>query len=404
MNRGLRWIQVSFVDVFGAVHSLEMPAGQWERAIEHGMVFDGSALEGEARLFESDMLLRPVTSSLVAFGQGAGRALGEVLTTDGEPWPGDPRTVLVDVIERTRDVGRDWQARCELEFYLLDSDGKPIDQGCYFDGVQGQGASVVRAAADMLELYGVDIESSHHEAGPGQYELGIGRLGPLETADAIVMAKEAVREAAAFRNLRATFMARPLESQAGSGLHVHQYADGWFVGDQLTPTGSAFLGGQLAHARGLCALTSPNVNSYKRLHCTDEAPGAVMWSHRHRSALIRVSEGGIEHRGADPGANAYLLVAGLLLAGADGIDTDAEAGPAQDESAGGFDPTAQSTVYRTLPLTLDDALDALVADDVFADGLGDSVLRRLVDGRRIETASYRQYITTWERDRYLDRA
>ena len=143
------------------------------------------------------------------------------------------------------------------------------------------------------------------------------------------------------------------------------------------------------------------MNSYKRLHATFEAPGTVTWSHRHRAALVRVSSHGIEFRGADPTANPYLLVAGLLLAGADGIAAEIDPGPADDESAGGYEAHVAETRYRPLPRSLDEALDHLLADDVLMDGLDPLVIERLVDGRRAESEAYRRHVTTWERDRYL---
>jgi glutamine synthetase len=406
MSSTLRWIEVSFVDVLGTMNSVQLPAGRWPQALTDGVLFDGSALEGRARVFESDMLLRPVESTLITFPDGLGRALGEVLTVDAEPWPGDPRAVLASVVEQCGELGGRWQAASELEFYLLDLEREPVDRGFYFDAIDGSGARVVRAAAELIDARGIEVQSCHHEAGPGQYELDLAPLGAVALADALTIAKQVVRESARANGLRATFMARPLEAQAGSGLHLHQTSGEALTDerDGLQPTGRAYLAGQLAHAPGLCALTSPNVNSYKRLHGTGEAPGAVMWSHRHRSALLRVSASGIEHRGADASANPYLLIAGLLLAGVDGVESKLQLGPPHDESVGGFDPTLEVVQYRPLPRTLDDALDALLADDVLVDGLGDELLRHLVDGRRSEAAAYRQHVTGWELERYLDDA
>ena len=400
-----RWIRVSFIDVFGETNSVQVPGSRWASAVAEGILFDGSALEGRARLLESDMLLRPVEKSLVV-SQGVGRAFGEVLTPVGEPWPGDPRIALALVVDRLGDLAAAWKGMAELEFYLLDMQGAPVDRGFYFDAVEGRGIETVRRAAEGLARHGVEVQSCHHEAGPGQYEIDFGPLPPTQLADALTLAKQLVREAATAEGIRATFMARPLEGEPGSGLHLHQTADHEFgdAAGELTSSGRAFLAGQLRHAAALVALGSPTVNSYKRLHGTGEAPGSAMWSHRHRAALLRVSASGIEYRGSDPSANPYLLIAGLLLAGADGISEDAELGPAQDESIGGFDPTGDSVRYEPLPRTLDDALDALMADDVIVDGFDDALLNRLVDGRRAEAAAYRQHVTKWEIDRYLDGA
>lgn len=405
MTEPPRWIRVSFIDVFGATNSVQIPGRRWSDALANGIVFDGSALEGRARLFESDMLLRPVDDTLVVSG-GVGRAIGEVLTPAGEPWPGDPRIALALVADRLGGLAEAWRGMAELELYLLDGSGAPVDRGFYFDGVEGRGIDTVRRAAEALELHGVDVQSCHHEAGPGQYEIDFGPLPAMQLADALTLAKQLVREAAADDGLRATFMARPLEGEPGSGLHLHQSADDQ-LGDSsgaLTADGRAFVAGQLRHAAALSALGSPTVNSYKRLNGTGEAPGAAMWSHRHRAALIRVSSSGIEFRGSDPSANPYLLIAGLLLAGADGIDENAELGAPQDESIGGFDATGDSVRYEPLPRSLDDALDALMSDDVIIDGFDAALLQRLVDGRRAEASDYRQHVTSWEIERYGDGA
>jgi len=397
----LRWIRLSFADVFGTSNSLQLPVSAWDDAVLRGVSFDGSALEGPARLFESDMLLKPVPSTLVDLGNGLGRAVCEVLTTAGTAWPGDPRTALRLVAERLDELSSRWTGTCELEFYLLRADGSPADRGSYFGDVEDVGSEVTREATDLLVAHGVPVLSTHHEAGPGQYEIDLGPLAPVALADALVLAKQVIRHAAAAKGLVVTFMPRPLEDEAGSGMHIHQHVPGLLDGGSLTEDGRDFVGGILEHAVGLCALFAPTVNSYKRLHATFEAPGSVMWSHRHRAALVRVGSQGIEFRGADPAANPYLLLAGLLLAEADGLASRHDPGPAEDESTGGYDAHVAETRYRPLPRTLDEALDQLLADDLLMDGLDPLVIERLVDGRRAEAEAYRRHVTSWERDRYL---
>jgi glutamine synthetase len=349
------------------------------------------------------MILRPVPDTLADAGDGTARALCEVLTPDGHQWPGDPRAALARVVEQVGELGSQWTAACELECYLLDDDGVPVDRGFYFDDVDGRGAAAVRAAADILTAQGIPVTSCHHEAGPGQYEIDLGPLTAAAAADALIEAKQAVREQATSANLRATFMPRPFAGQAGSGLHLIQGAADALVDGSgtLTDDGRALVGGLLTHAAGLTALAAPTVNSYKRLHGTHEAPGTAMWGHRHRAALVRVSGTGIEYRGADPSANPYLLIAGLLLAAADGLDQRPDPGPPQDESLGGFDVVTNSMVERLLPRTLDEALDAFLADDVLVDGFDTNLVQHLVDGRRAEAAEYGRQVTPWEIDQYL---
>ena len=408
---GVSWVGLTFVDVFGLLNSVQLPAERFDAAVKEGEPFDGSALEGRARYLEADMLLRPDPDTVMRLGNGLARAVCDVLTLDGKPWPGDPRTALEAVAASVADLAERWSAGVELEFYLLLPDGAPVDRGGYFDDVvEGPGAATVRAAADRLRACGLNIEACHHEAGPGQYELDLAALPPVALADALVFAKQVVKETAAAAGLRATFMPRPFDAEPGSGLHLHQHVAGLVVDGALGEDGSAFVAGQLAHARGLSALAAPTVNSYKRLHAGPEAPGAVVWAHKNRAALIRLSsfrgrEASIEYRGADPSANPYLLIAGLLASAAHGLEADLELPPPLEEDVGTFDPASAGAIrYEPLPRDLDDALDALLADDVLADTFDRQLLSRLVDGRRAEAEEYRAHVTGWEVDRYRDEA
>ena len=409
---GVSWVQLSYVDVFGTSHSMQLPAARFQDAVSRGELFDGSSLEGRTRLIETDMRLRPDPASLIRIEPGLGRAVCAVLSKDGSPWPADPRTALALVVEECGSLGTSYTVAAELEFYLLDSSQAPVDRGGYFDEIQGIGAKVVREAADRLASYGVAVDSSHHEAGPGQYEIDLAFLPPVAMADALVLAKQVVREVASDSGLHATFMPRPLADEAGSGLHLHQRLGPGLMGEDglMSEEGRCFLAGQLAHGRGLVALAAPTVNSYKRLHSGPEAPAASVWAHLNRGALIRLSPnvlGGatLEFRASDPSANPYLLFAGFLAAGADGIITDLELPPAFEEEIGSFDPAAiDSTRSEPLPRDLDEALDALMSDDVLVDTFDQQLLSRLVDGRRAEAAAYRAQVTPWEIERYLDEA
>jgi glutamine synthetase len=407
---GIRWVRLTFVDVFGASNSVQLPADRFTQALAEGEPFDGSALQGPTRSFESDMRLRPDPTTLRRLGEVA-RVDCTVLGPDGEPWPADPRTALVGLLDGPLDdLAAAWRAAAELEFYLLDGAGVPVDEAGYFDDVAGRGIAAVRVAGERLASFGIAVVSCHHEAGPGQYEIDLEPLAPLPLADALVLAKQSVKEVATERGLTATFMARPFNDEAGSGLHLHQFVPRLLTADgALTADGRMFVAGQLAHARALAALASPTVNSYKRLHSGPEAPGAAVWAHVNRAALIRISgvsrpgeAAGIEFRGADPSANPYLLIAGLLVSAADGLERRLELGPPVEEAAGAFDPADTSEVrYDPLPRNLDEALDALLQDDALADALDVRLLGDLVDGRRTEAEAYRAHVTGWERDRYL---
>ncbi len=403
----LRWVNLTFVDVFGTNCALALPASRLAEATSVGILFDGSSLEGPARYLESDMRLLADPATLIDHGRGEGRVVCTVLTPGGSAWPGDPRTGLVEAIDATGELAEVFTGAAELEFYLLDRAGEPVDQFGYFDDSAGIGLSVVKAAADELVRAGVPVASAHHEGGPGQYELDIGPLDALDLADALVATKETVRRLAAESGLTATFMAQPLSDRPGSGLHLHQRAGDVLIDDSgsLTDEGRSFTAGQLDHAAGLCAIAAPTVNSYRRLHAGPEAPSAAIWGTANRAALIRVSsttgpDASIEFRGADPSANPYLLLAGLLVTGAAGIEAELELGHPNDEVAGSFDP-AYASRFEPLPRNLDEALDALVADDVLTDAFDQVLVSNLVTGRRHELEQFRRHVTSWERDRYL---
>jgi len=402
----IRWIRLSFVDVLGTSCSLTIPAARRHEATSSGVVFDGSALQGPARYLETDMRLRADESTLVELGDGEARVTCTVLTPNGRPWAGDPRAALQRAIELAGEEGEGYTVSAELEFYLLDAHGEPLDHGGYFDDRRTLGWQITRAAAAELEAHGIGIGSCHHEDGPGQYEIGLLAQPALVLADSLVIAKESIRRVAAAEGVRATFMARPLSGHPGSGLHLHQRSpDLVDDGGELTGVGRLFVAGQLAHAPALAALASPTVNSFRRLHAGHEAPSSAIWSTANRSALIRVNhlggpESSIEFRGADPMANPYLVIAALLTTGLAGVEDELVL-PAPTDEGTGFDPSSARR-YEPLPRTLDEALDALGHDDVLVDLFDPVLLTNLIDGRRSELESFRAHVTSWERDRYLD--
>lgn len=408
MTQEFNWIQLTFVDVFGTYCSMAIPGSQLGAATSSGILFDGSALEGRARFLESDMRLLADESTLVATNADRARVVCTVLTPEGRPWPGDPRTALSLAIEQVGELAEVFTAGAELEFYLLNEDLTPVDSGGYFSDVEGPGIRVARVAAERLAAAGIVVESCHHEAGPGQYEIDLAPLPAMQLADAIIIAKQAVRGVAADAGLHATFMARPLSGLPGSGLHLHQRGADVLIDAKgtLTDDGRSFVAGQLAHAQGLSALAAPTINSYRRLHAGPEAPSAAIWGHLNRAALIRVSSAlgenaSIEYRGADPTANPYLLVAGLLAAGASGLESQLDLEAPNDEEGGSYDP-ASAVRYEHLPRNLDEALDSLLADDVLIDTFDNVLVTILETGRRAELEDFRSTVTSWETTRYLD--
>jgi glutamine synthetase len=406
---GLSWVRLTFADVFGGGHSFQVPSRLFLEAVEHGVPFDGSALEGRSRLVEKDMRLKADPSTLRRIDDRVGRAVSNVMTSDGRPWLGDPRTALQRVVEDLGELAEGYTSGAEMEFYLLEGT-RPIDQAGYFNDADSAGIGIVREAADRLAAYGVDVDGCHLEAGPGQYELDLAPHGPVALADALVLAKRVIRSVAATRGLRATFMPRPIAGEAGSGMHLQQRVAGKLFNGEgtLDEDGQAFVAGQLYHARGLSALAAPTVNSYKRLASGPEAPSAVVWAHVNRAALIRLSsykgpEASVEFRASDPLANPYLLIAGLLASAAHGLEKQLELPPPMEEDPASFDPAGSDSVrFESLPRGLDEALDALLADDILVDTFQDQLLSLLVDGRRAEVVAYETQITGWELDRYLD--
>ncbi|HEX3540592.1 MAG TPA: glutamine synthetase family protein [Acidimicrobiales bacterium] len=415
---GLRWVRLVFVDTFGALHAVVLPASRFPVAVEEGVSFDGSAVEGRARHFEEDMLLKPDPATLIRLDDEQGRVVCTVVGADGRPWLGDPRTALVTQLANLDDLAARYRAAAEIEFYVLHPDGRPADRGGYFGATEGPGMAVTKKAAERLMGYSVEVIGTHLEAGPGQYEIDLASLPPLALADAIFLTKKLLRDEAGRAGLRVTFMARPLAGEPGSGLHLHQHlvddpAAGAALFDgrgRLAPAGQAFVGGQLAHAAGLAALACPNVNSFKRLHSGPEAPSDVIWGHLNRAAVLRVGTSGeqrpaVEFRLADPAANAYLLVGGLLAAAEHGMSATLDPGSPSEEDIGGYDAaTTEAVPVRALPRDIDSALDALLADDVLVDTFDSRLLSRLVDGRRAEAEDFRSQVTRWEIDRYLDEA
>jgi glutamine synthetase len=387
---------------------VEVPVARFDDACQRGIAFDGSAVEGRARVLESEMLLWPDPATAMALPGGEVRVVCEVRTLDGRPWACDQRTALGRVVGDVGELADAWTAAAELELHLLDADLRPVDRVGYYDESERRGLAVVRAAAERLAHVGVPVESAHHEVGPGQFEIDLAPLAAVALADALVVTKQVVRDAARQAGLRATFMPRPFSGQPGSGLHLHQRVAGHLVDAEgrLDADGRGFVAGLLQHAAGLSALAAPTVNSYKRLHAGPEAPSEAVWAHVNRAALVRVSPAmgagaTIEYRGADPAANPYLLLAGLLAAAAHGLERSPPLPPPLEEDDG-FDPAGEVVRPGALPRDLDEALDAFLDDEVLVDAFDPTLVRRLVDGRRTEAAAYRAQVTPWELDRYID--
>ncbi|HET8587094.1 MAG TPA: glutamine synthetase family protein [Candidatus Limnocylindria bacterium] len=437
-EKNLRFVNLQFTDLEGAVKSVQVPMHQLEPAVEHGKWFDGSSIEGFARIAESDMFLVPdlTTFSAVpwepgfdangkALATGSARVICDVFTPNGEPFPGDPRHVLRRQLERAKDLGYDLNMGPELEFFLLRRtngaiEPLPHDGAGYFDLSEDLGTEVRKEMMNDLEALGIKVETAHHEVATGQHEIDFEYARALHTADNAVTFKTTLKAAATRAGLYATFMPKPFFGINGSGMHVHQslwdasgtnlFAD---PNDQygLSELAKQYIAGTLEHARGMIAVLAPLVNSYKRLVPGYEAPVYIGWARINRSALIRIPQISagqtkstrIELRCADPSSNPYLAFAVMLAAGLDGIERKLTPPDPVEENLYHFDAAKlESRHIRQLPGTLREALDELCADNVIASALGEHLLERFIEAKSDEWDAYRTQVSTWEVERYLE--
>ncbi len=441
----IRYINLEFTDVVGMAKSVTIPVEQFSASLTSGRWFDGSALESIARVAESDMYLFPDLSTfsvlpvrvrppasatisdlaLLDDEDVGARVICNVLTPDGERFDGDPRATLLRALEVAREMGYDFMVAPELEFFLLHLEGKtpmplPFDRGSYFDLSTDLAATVRRQMVQALLHMGIGIESSHHEIAAGQHEIDFETKDALHVADGVMTAKYVLKAIASRHDLYATFMPKPFFGLNGSGMHTHQqlisratgrnaFVDESGEGEYgLSDVGRYFIAGQLAHARAMCAVLSPLVNSYKRLVPGYEAPVYINWGRVNREALIRVprpdanrqASARIELRCCDPSCNPYLAFAVMLRAGLDGIERHLPLPPAMDERLFLRDEDARH-VSPLLPATLGEALIDLREDPLIRETLGDSIYEGFVEAKSIEWAEYRKQVHSWELDRYL---
>jgi glutamine synthetase len=430
----VRFLRLQFTDILGVTKNVEVPASQFARALAGEVLFDGSAIEGFERAEESDMLLRPDPSTFRVLPWGAddarvARVLCDVTTTAGAPFAGDPRAVLRRQIERAAAAGFAVRAGTEVEFFLFhpDADGaattRTHDVGGYFDlAPVDAGEDARRAMVDLLERMGVEVDGAHHEGAHGQHEIDLREAPALEAADRVVTLRHVVKHVARQFGLVASFMPKPVFGQNGSGLHTqlafYRAGDGvnaFDAGDDaggpgeygLSRTALHAVGGLLRHARGMCAVTNPLVNSYKRLVPGFEAPVHVAWSLKNRTPMVRVPERRgaatrLEVRTPDPAANPYLALAVLVAAALDGVAAGAEwREPVTEEVDEMSYRERRRLRIDDLPHDLNEACDELERDDVVRAALGAHVAQHYLAAKRREWREYITQVTRWELDRYL---
>lgn len=413
-ERGVRFVQLWFTDVLGRHKAFHVTPAELEDALEDGMTFDGSAIDGFSRDSESDVLARPdlTTFQLLpwhAEGSGVARVFCDIVNIDGSPFEGCPRQQLRRVLNAARADGFTLYVAPEMEYFYFDSlepghAPQPADQGSYFDLLPDDPASQLRRRTVLtLEEMGIGVEHAQHEDAPGQHEIDLRYTDALTMADHVMTVRHVVKELARQQHLAASFMPKPLSHQQGSGMHTHLSL--WrddvnaFVGDGrygLSPVAQSFVAGLVRHAGEISAVTNQWVNSYKRLVPGHEAPSVASWARFEPSALVRVptvktgrlESTRVEYRAPDPAANPYLAFAVILAAGLRGVK-------------GNYDLPEEGAAAGPLPRSLAEAVDRMEASDLLHETLGSHLVEWFLRNKRAEWAAYRAEVTPFEWDRYL---
>ena len=428
-DNDVRFLRLAFTDINGTSKAVEVPTSQLDKVLTNDIRFDGSSIDGFVRLEESDMVLYPdfSTWAVLPWGDEKGGKIGRLVCsvhkTNGEPFEGDPRNNLKRVLKEMNEMGfTDFDIGFEAEFHLfkLGEDGnwttEVPDHASYFDMTSDdEGARCRRDIVETLESIGFEVEAAHHEVGDGQQEIDFRFDDALTTADRVQTFKMVVREVARKHGLYATFMAKPVEGQAGNGMHTNMslFKDGKNVfydkdGEfHLSDTALYFLSGILEHARAITAVGNPTVNSYKRLIPGFEAPVYISWASKNRSPLVRIPDAEeintrLEMRSADPTANPYLLLAACLSAGLNGIKEAKK--PMAPITSNVFEMSEEERAERgikPLPSTLHNAVKAFKADPLIQAALGEHLTHSFIDSKNLEWSKYNQSVSDWERDRYM---
>ena len=429
-ERDIRFVRLWFTDVLGQLKSVAVAPAELEGAFAEGLGFDGSAIEGFTRVYESDMLAQPdpATFQILPWRgehHGTARLFCDISMPDGSPSFADPRHVLKRSLTKAAEQGFTFYTHPEVEFYLFrdrpeaGASPEPIDSSGYFDHTpHGDEHDFRRAAILMLEAMGISVEFSHHEGGPGQQEIDLRYADALSMADNIMTFRQVVRQVALMNGIYASFMPKPFTEHPGSGMHTHLSL---FEGDrnafyeagaefELSNTGRSFIAGLLRHAPEITAVTNQWVNSYKRLWGGDEAPAFICWGHNNRSALVRVPmykpgkerSARVEYRALDAGVNPYLAFAVLLRAGLKGIEEGYELpAEAEDDVWSLTNDERRALGIDPLPQSLAEAITAMERSELVAEALGEHVFEFVLRNKRAEWALYSRQVTSFERDRML---
>ena len=427
-ERNVKLVRLWFTDVLGQLKSVAISPVELETALEEGVHFDGSAIDGFSRVQESDVLAvpDPTTFELLPWAEGGNtaRMFCDIFSQEGEPFEGDPRQVLRRNLEAAHQTGYSFFVAPEMEFFYF-ADGEPthtpklLDSGSYFDLTTSDVASDLRRETiSVLETMGIPVEYSFHEDSPSQHEIDLRYTDAMSMADQIMTFRLVVRELALERGRFASFMPKPLEGMQGSGMHLHLSLfdkDSNAFHDPeaefaLSPVARQFMAGLLVHAREITAVTNQLVNSYKRLVVGFEAPVWVTWAQNNRSALIRVpvtradkpSSTRIEYRSPDPSCNPYLAFSVILAAGMEGIRLGYDLPPQTTRNI--FELTAEEMAdlgVDPLPQSLAEALEVMEQSKLVHDALGGHIFEWFLRNKRSEWRAYKSHVSQWELERYL---
>ena len=420
------FVQFWFTDVLGQLKSFSVTPEELPLAFSEGMGFDGSSVEGFARIEESDMVAvpDPTTFQLLPWRpqeRPAGRLFCDILNPDGSPYDGDPRYALKRVLKKASDKGYTFYVGPELEYFYFKSDAAPeiLDRGGYFDVTPlDRGSDLRRFTIFALQQMGIQVEYSHHEVAPSQHEIDLRYDEALRMADKTQTYRIAVKEIARQNGAHATFMPKPLFGQNGSGMHTHQSL---FRGEKneffepqdrfhLSREAKCYIAGLLRHARELTAITNQWVNSYKRLVPGYEAPVYICWARRNRSTMIRVpmykpgkeKATRIEFRAPDPACNPYLAFAVMLAAGLDGIENDYQLpDPVEEDIYHMSEAERKARGVQSLPGSLYEAILEYEKSDLVRKTLGEHIFNKFLENKRIEWDTYRIQVNVYEIERYL---
>ena len=433
-EENISYIRMQFTDMLGAIKAVEIPVKRIDDALNNKIMFDGSSIEGFVRIKEADMYLHPDLDTFLVLPfedsskGGVARFICDVYMPDGKPFIGDPRYILKKEVKKMNEMGIETMyVGFEPEFYLfkLNNDGSVSttcsDRASYFDlSPFDGGEDVRREIALMLEEMGFDVQASHHEVGPGQNEITFKYTDVVSACDRVQTFKQVVKMIARKNGYLATFMPKPLNKQAGNGMHTNCSLFSKEKGDlfydpnakmQLSMMCEKWITGILNHARELSLLTNPIVNSYKRLVSGYEAPIYACWSDANRSSLIRIPAArGLatrtELRNVDPCANPYLALAGILACGLEGIkkvkDKDIIP-PVKDNLFALSEAEVKERNIVCLPETLHEAIEVFKGSLILRDVLGEHLFPKYIEAKEKEWKEYHTTVSEYELNKYLGR-